>query len=634
MRADAGVSVTVDFSEAFLPEELGVWEPPERLTVSEWADKYRVLDAAVSPEPGPWRTDRTPYARAWIDAFNDPEIEIVVIQTATQVAKTETLLNIIGYIVDQRPGPCMVVYPTVETAEDISRTRVQPMIGGHERLKAKKRGDRHLFTTLRMAFLGMDLFLSGANSAASLASKPCEFILLDEVNKYPRVVGDEADPISLAIERTKNFPWSRKVIMASTPTTDSGRITMELEDCDLVCHFHVPCPHCGEYRPLRFDQVKWPQIDKEDPERFRRIEEEAHYVCPVCGGVILDHHKGGMLQAGEWVADRDFRRKKKIGFQLSSLYSPWVKFGQMAVEFIKAKPYPEKLQNFVNAWLGEPWKEVVLAGSRSRIHKARTPLAPQTVPPEAVALTAAVDCQKYGFWFVVRAWARDFTSWRVHFGRLSTWEDVEELLFATSYPVAGGDRVMRIFRAAVDTGGGDRDEGMSMTEEAYAWLRRNGVGRGCRVWGTKGASSPLSGKIHLGKPLDKTPSGRPIPGGLQIVLLDTEKLKDAFHYRLQLAINGQAGGAYLDSGTAEDETYVSHILAEEKRRDRRGVERWERVRKRNDLLDCECMNLALADPEWPGGGVHLIRAVSAPEVSGGAGGGKGIRIARSRWMGG
>jgi hypothetical protein len=95
------------------------------------------------------------------------------------------------------------------------------------------------------------------------------------------------------------------------------------------------------------------------------------------------------------------------------------------------------------------------------------------------------------------------------------------------------------------------------------------------------------------------------------VMLDTEKLKDAFHYRLGLAIEGQAGGTYLDSGTANDDTYVSHILAEEKRRDRRRVERWERVRKRNDLFDCECMNLALANPEWPGGGVNILQSAGA-----------------------
>ena len=37
--------------------------PEDPLTVSEWADRYRRLSSKASAEPGPWRTDRTPYLR-------------------------------------------------------------------------------------------------------------------------------------------------------------------------------------------------------------------------------------------------------------------------------------------------------------------------------------------------------------------------------------------------------------------------------------------------------------------------------------------------------------------------------------------------------------------------------------------
>jgi phage terminase large subunit GpA-like protein len=229
-----------------------------------------------------------------------------------------------------------------------------------------------------------------------------------------------------------------------------------------------------------------------------------------------------------------------------------------------------------------------------------------TVPQDAVALTCFVDCQKYGFWFAVRAWARDFTSWLIHADTVPAWEDVERLLFETEYPVEGdGNQVMRIWRAGLDTGGTKHEDAdTSMTEAAYMWLRANGRGRGCRVWGTKGASSHLAGKISLGAPLEKTPAGKPIPGGLQIVSLDTGRLKDAFHYRLELAKDRQPGAAYLHCEVGE--IYVKHITAEEKRRNMRGVEEWVRIRPRNDLLDCEAANMALADPEWPGGGVNLL----------------------------
>ena len=94
-----------------------------------------------------------------------------------------------------------------------------------------------------------------------------------------------------------------------------------------------------------------------------------------------------------------------------------------------------------------------------------------------------------------------------------------------------------------------------------------------------------------------------------MVMIDTEKLKDAYHYRLHQALEGLSMAAYLHAETNAE--YVSHILAEEKRRDRHGRESWVKVRKDNHLFDCEIIAMALAEPEWPGGGVHLFNPVQA-----------------------
>jgi phage terminase large subunit GpA-like protein len=266
----------------------------------------------------------------------------------------------------------------------------------------------------------------------------------------------------------------------------------------------------------------------------------------------------------------------------------------------------KQIQGFVNSSLAEPWKQVTVEASESAILKAKVDLPPQTVPDEAVVLTCGIDNQRYGFWHVVRAWARDFTNWLIDYGFLAAWDDVENLLFETAYPRQNGG-TLPIWRAGIDTGGGQFEEGMSMTEEVYWWVRQNGVGRGARVWATKGASSPLVGKIKAGKPLDKTPGGKPIPGGLQIISLDTDKLKDTYHYRLSQAIkgDGEPQSAYLHAETGED--YARQIRAEEKQIDRKGIESWVHVRGENHLFDCEVIAHALVDPEWPGGGLNLYR---------------------------
>ena len=74
--------------------------PPPRLTVSQWADRYRRLSGESAAEPGQWNTDRAPYQREIMDALNEPMVEDIVIMSSSQVGKTALLLNLIGYYID------------------------------------------------------------------------------------------------------------------------------------------------------------------------------------------------------------------------------------------------------------------------------------------------------------------------------------------------------------------------------------------------------------------------------------------------------------------------------------------------------------------------------------------------------
>ena len=109
-------------------QALKVLKPPEKLTVSEWADKYRILDAQTSAEPGKWNTSRTEYLKGIMNAFTDVEVEKIVFVKPTQVGGTECLNNMIGYVIAQDPSPTMIVYPTEKLAEFTSKKRVQPMV--------------------------------------------------------------------------------------------------------------------------------------------------------------------------------------------------------------------------------------------------------------------------------------------------------------------------------------------------------------------------------------------------------------------------------------------------------------------------------------------------------------------------
>lgn len=103
-------------------------KPPPKLTVSEWADKYRRMSPEASAGTGRWHTDNAPYQRAVMDAIGDPHIRMVVVKTSSQIGKTEIILNTLGYAIDYTPAPTLVMQPTVEMGQTFSKDRLAPMI--------------------------------------------------------------------------------------------------------------------------------------------------------------------------------------------------------------------------------------------------------------------------------------------------------------------------------------------------------------------------------------------------------------------------------------------------------------------------------------------------------------------------
>jgi len=187
-------------------------DPP--LTVSEWADRYRVLSQRAASEPGRWRTSRTPYLREIMDCLSPSSpVERVVLCKGAQVGGTECGNNWIGYVIHQAPGPMMAVSPTVELAKRNLKQRIDPLIEESEALKGlvKERRSRDSGNTvLSKDFPGGVLVLTGANSAVGLRSIPARYLFLDEVDGYPGDTDGESDPILLAERRVirthKGFP--------------------------------------------------------------------------------------------------------------------------------------------------------------------------------------------------------------------------------------------------------------------------------------------------------------------------------------------------------------------------------------------------------------------------------------------
>lgn len=617
------------------------WSPPEYMASeireimfpSVWSEKYRTL-GEQSEEKGPLRLRRTPYVREILDATALPYVETVVLCKAAQIAGTETGLSIIGYFIEREPCPVMVVLADEKTSLYVSRERIRPMFEDSPGLNHLP--DKTLWNNEEMRFLnGAFLTIGWASSVSRLGTRPKRVVMLDEVDKPGYMVATkEGSPISLARQRTETY-YNSKIFILSTPTVPEGNVLTELENCDEIRDFHVPCKDCGTFQPLRWS----PDYAEGFPDGVFRSESGemlpigrvvwrggkaatdeqiagANYKCAICKSAWTTVDKNNAVERGKWVSRAaPAGNPRSIGFHINRLYSLLGKSGdlpKLVFDFLDGmRKGPREMQTFINSALAEPWKMTVAKTSADAIFKARTSNPPQTIPPTCVALTCGVDAQQMGFWYVVRAWCNDYTNHLIHYGYLPDFDALEQLLFETRYPFLTPDgkvsgQTLGIWRAALDIGGGRLDDNITMTEMAYFWLRKNGVGRGAHVYGVKGSSHPMAKKVKIGNTIDKTPSGKPLPGGLRIATLDTGALKDAFFFRLFQAIekeDNQPG--YLHSKVGKD--YARQITAEEKRVNQKGVKEWVAIRKENHLLDCEVYATALADPEWLGGGVNLLR---------------------------
>ncbi len=552
-------------------------KPPEKMTVSQWADKYRIIPAGTSNQPGRWKTSKTPYLRGIMDAFSDDRIEEIVFIKPTQVGGTESILNILGYIVDQDPSSTLVVYPSDTLAEDISKNRIQPMLRATKPLAEKFREDDSKLLALQ--FDNMYIPLTGANSAASLSSKPIRFVLLDEVDKYPPRSGGgkEADPISLARERTNTFSYNKKIFITSTPTLKTGAIWREWESCTRQLFFYVPCPHCGRMQRLRFHQLKFP---KEGSKTERSAA--AYYECPYCQGKISDADKHRMLQLGQWKNEGETEgtrvSPKKTGFALNAIYSPWLSFADVAYKWLDAQGDQEKMQNFVNSWLGEPWEDVGSTAGAQKVLDNRGVYTRGMVPDWAQIITCGVDVQQNCLYYTVDAWGQGKKIYNIDHDCIpgvdfnALWDVINQ----TYYDVKGRDWYIDL--ALIDSG--------DQTDQVYDF---------CYVHNpltvpVKGSSTPIPARYRVSAIQREGSAAR----GMNLIICDGSYYKTMIYAK----INAVDGSWQVFDGV--DQEYCEQITNEHKVFERKnGVGSWVWRPKTsgapNHYLDCEVYAACAAD---------------------------------------
>lgn len=556
---------------------LSAFRPPEPLTVSQWADKYRVLASESSAEPGKWRTSRAPYQKEIMDAFTQPGIWQIAVMAGSQCGKTEIINNMVAYAIDIDPGPMLYVQPTENTAEDYSKRRIAPMIAATPNLRDKvfKARSRDSANTIMMkTFPGGSLSIIGANSPADLASKPIRYLFMDETDRFPSSAGTEGDPQKLAERRTETFRHNRKIVKTSTPTI-KGHSKIEKDYMNGTQEeWHVECPYCHHYSFITFNDIHFEKEEyKNESGDTDFIVRDVMWRCPKCKQDTPEH-KTKRLPA-KWVAKNpDAVRNGIRSFRLNAFVSPWSSWKDIVWEFLKAQKDPELLKVFHNTILGETWEIHQSDGLEEKLYRQREHYDAE-VPTGVLLLTMGIDTQDNRLEYEVVGWDREGQSWGISRGIIpgradaqGVWDEVD-LLLDRDWKLANG-MTMHILATFIDSGG-------HFTQEVY---RQTAKRQSKRVWAIKGESG--EGKEYIRQ---MKRSGEAVKW-----LIGVDAGKAGIMYEANIE---EPGPHYMhfprDKRCGYDMDYFRGLISERMVVHRTGgksVMKWDKIRERNEPLDC------------------------------------------------
>ena len=570
--------------DALFQSAVKILKPPLKGKLSDWAEQNFNLQKEFAPEPGLFSCERFPPQRGVLDALGDPQYQVIVMKFSTQVGKSTLGYIMLAHGIVTDPGPAMIFMPTIMMAEGLSKKRIKPMIRGNPCLndifsdKSRHSGD----TILEKHFLnGSHLTLSGANSPASLASNTVRYMIIDEPDRYPQSAGHEGDPVELAMARTENYMSRRKVAIMGSPTIEGeSRIDSEYQASD-QCVYEVPCPECGHYQTLRWENLKW--VDNQP--------ETVAYACEKCGVLSDESHKQSMLENGRWVASRPFTGIK--GFHINRIYSPWSTWESMVKTFLKVKSDPEKLQTFVNTSLAETFRRHDHDDKMdyNEIMERSEEYSTDPIPDDILIITAGVDIQDDWIEYEIMGTGLGEETWSLEHGIIQgsfdnpavrdALNDVFDQTF--NHKIIGS---MPIKAIGIDTGG-------SHTDTVYRFVGQQSKKH--RIFALKGASTygkPIASKGSIVKKYK-----------IRLFLVGTDTAKDLIFERLGLT---DAGARYCHFPITYSEDYFKGLCSEKKiitYSAGRKIKRYEKLTAstRNEPLDCRVYNMAalyLLNPKY------------------------------------
>lgn len=453
IRLALAVALTVQVAsiDRLAQAAANAWRPVEKMPTPDWVAEHMHLASAVEATSGRYDLARRPFWRQILADFDDPECYYISVKKSTRVGGTLTNIAACLAASEIDPAPAMVVQPNRDAAIEFRDRLYANMLASPT---LAPRVPRETEWNTRHIELGtMRVYLAWAGSAQRLRGRGCRRVLRSEVDVYRTLDKRGGDPMKATEQRVKSyFRWT--IYSESSPGGEESYICDLYDESDQR-QWHVPCPHCDTFQPLRFFPYKSGPMAARggiaglkdeagnwlEPDAARKT---AHYVCE--RGCRIDNaHKQAMIEGGVWAAkgQRVFRERetgeprvmgrpkrtgRHRGYHLWLIHNETISFGDLAESYLRHRR-DGKLAEFFQNELGLRYAPLTrlpewrLLGTRNRGRYNRG-----QVPPEAWFLTAGIDVQASRVYYVVRAWGDQQTSWLIDWGELfrSQEDDGEE----------------------------------------------------------------------------------------------------------------------------------------------------------------------------------------------------------------
>src|SRR3972149_889595 len=342
----------------------------------------------------------TPWHSTVADWLDDQKTEWVYLIQGSQTGKTILQMAFLLYVSQRDYSRVIWVQSTEEEAKQFITERLRPYIEGYDSEAIQKKGWRiESFKILKTR-----VKVGYATNEQTMRSVPAQYVIGDECAVWKH-------PIALLKKRTRTYTGSRKGIFSTTPPRDGNHHSWQEAKSANFYRWYVACPSCKQHQPLVFANLKWEGKDGWAWD-FGKVRESARYQCAVCKVQWHDSQKLAIINQGKAVCvnpNDDYKECEETEntartLQISSLYSIFTSWGELACNFIQAKHEgPESMKIFITDELAEvPINVETIESLRdSDLAKYIDASRQSGFVPGYRVYTAGVDIQRNGELYVV-----------------------------------------------------------------------------------------------------------------------------------------------------------------------------------------------------------------------------------------